>query len=90
MRTLRAAFLRWFRALLFPATGTRRAEPEAVAPEPVAMPASWPVLCPTPAPLNDHEMALVRPYVIAWELEQERRRAAVPAPLGQDYEGVPA
>lgn len=93
MRTLLCAFL----ALLLPARGKRRAAPAAPAPRPFT-PRVTPVpLMPEPAPLNGHEMALVRPYVIAWELAQERRRqrerrrAAVPAPLGQDYPAeVPA
>ncbi|MGV9238006.1 hypothetical protein [Streptomyces nigra] len=44
-----------------------------------------------PAYLRGEDTPLIRPYLIAWEREQERqrqkdrRRAAVLATLGQDY-----
>ncbi|MGW1545659.1 hypothetical protein [Streptomyces sp. NPDC002346] len=88
MRTLLALILGWF----MPARGKHRTEAaEAVAPATVRLicrrrPKEF-------GPLVAEEVALVRPYVIVWEREQERRRqrerrrAAVLATLGQDYAG---
>jgi hypothetical protein len=78
-------------ALFLPARGKRRANhtPPPAVPRPTVRPVRR-----TPkhsAPLDGHEVALVRPYLIAWEREQEqrrqreRRRAAVLATMGQDY-----
>ncbi|MFF4828180.1 hypothetical protein [Streptomyces sp. NPDC001312] len=73
MRTLIAPFLRWLCGLLFPANGTHRAEPEAVAPEAVAVP----VQRRTPPPLDGHEVALIRPYFIAWEQASTEERERI-------------
>jgi hypothetical protein len=83
MRTLLALILGW----LMPAKGTHRAAPEpAAAPAPVRRSTR-----PVPVPLDGEAVALIRPYLTAWETERERgrqrerRRAAVLATLGQDY-----
>lgn len=82
MRTLTALILGW----LMPAKGTHR-----VTPEPATVPTPPRPVRPIPAPLIGEEVALIRPYLVAWETAQEqrrqreRRRAAVLATFGQDY-----
>ncbi|MFE4411011.1 hypothetical protein [Streptomyces sp. NPDC056821] len=73
MRTLITLFLRWLCGLLFPTNGTHRADPEAVAPEPVAVPVQRRTL----PPLDGHEAALTRPYVIAWEQASTEERERI-------------
>ncbi|GFH34025.1 hypothetical protein SCWH03_02300 [Streptomyces pacificus] len=60
----------------------------------VERPAHWPPLTALRAQiLRGEDGALIRPYLIAWEQEQEqerrgrrdRRRATVPAALGRDF-----
>lgn len=90
MRTLMAAFLRGLCGLLWPGEGMHRAEsgplPAVPAPRPVRRHAEPQ----HPDPLDGHEVVLVRPYLIAWErelerrLQRERRRAAVLAAVGRD------
>jgi hypothetical protein len=82
MRTILALILGW----LMPAKGSHRATQE-----PATVPTTPRPVRPIPAPLNGHDVALIRPYLVAWETEQEqhrqqeRRRAAVLATFGQDY-----
>lgn len=94
MRSLLAAILHLF----LPARGAHRAvTPPPPLPSRPAAPAYRPAP-PRPYPtdvITADGMPLVRPYVVVWErerderdrrrLERERRRAAVLAPLGQDY-----
>lgn len=81
MRSLLAAIL----SLFLPPRGTHRAldVPPFLGVRP-------PVLTPRPPHGDDDVIAadglpLVRPYVVRWERERDERRAAVPAPLGQDH-----
>lgn len=60
----------------------------------VERPAHWPPLTALRAQiLRGEDVALIRPYLVAWEQEQERRRqrdrrrAALLATLGQDCPG---
>ncbi|MFF7313509.1 hypothetical protein [Streptomyces sp. NPDC008137] len=97
MRSLLAAIL----TLFLPARGTLRS-PASPPPLPLTPcpPAPEPppvITCPHPADVITADgMPLVRPYVVEWErerdrrrLQRERRRAAVLATLGQDYVPVP-
>lgn len=100
MRSLLATLLSW----LMPARGKRRATPPAPTQTAEHIPTDSPTqrliitrsavgveLPKPPAYLRGEDTPLIRPYLIAWEREQERqrqkdrRRAAVLATLGQDY-----
>lgn len=91
MRTLIVAFLGWLCSLLGRGEGAHRvlSGPGRVVPldlRPVRRRAE----AQQPDPLDGHEVALVRPYLIAWErelerrMQLERRRTAVLAAMYQE------
>jgi hypothetical protein len=89
--------IRWVLSLFLPPSGKRRStEPAEPAPVARPVPPVRPARAERFAPLDGGAVALVRPYLVAWEREQERRRqrdrrrAAVLASLGQDYPGAAA
>lgn len=82
----------WLLGLFLPARGKRRAE-GVPTPTPTPTPEPAPYVRPYDAPLRGEDVALVRPYLIAWEqgreraLQRERRTAATLATMGIDFVG---
>lgn len=81
-------------AYLFPPCGQRRAEAVPTQPKPPREP--WQTVRTCVEPLRGEDVALVRPYVVAWErqreraLQRDRRTAAALASMGVDFMGVSA